>query len=66
MPRKRPPDTRPGDRHRRPPRAIRLPENVDAALVEQAKEAKTTPHALIVEAVRRLLGIPADGVDADR
>lgn len=57
MTRKRPPDTRPGDRHKRPPRAIRLPEDVDAALVERAKQGKTSVRAVVLEAVRQFLGM---------
>ncbi len=63
-PRKRSPDTRGGDRHRRKPRAIRLPDDVEAAVVALAEKEKRPVRAVILEAVRRHVGLGLDGGSA--
>lgn len=59
-PRKRPPDTRPGDRHKRASTGIRWPDDVAAALKERAKQGKTSVRAVVLEAVRQFLGMPQE------
>lgn len=62
--RKRSPDTRGGDRHRRAPVAVRFPEDVAEALAARVDAEKRPQNAIIVDAVRVYLKKPLDGGSA--